>query len=47
MKQFSVVKIIELNKEFTLSESDLGTRAPLVGDVGTIVDVYGSDFYIE
>lgn len=47
MRQFSVVKIKSLNKEFRHSEQSFGSRAPQVGDVGTIVDVYEGAFDIE
>ncbi|KAF7783526.1 hypothetical protein PRUB_a3316 [Pseudoalteromonas rubra] len=47
MKQYSVVKIISLNKVFIHSEKSIGSRAPKVGDVGTIVDIYGEAIDIE
>ncbi|MDC9520303.1 hypothetical protein PSH55_04080 [Pseudoalteromonas sp. Angola-31] len=47
MKQYSVVKVISLNKKFIYSEKSFGSRAPQVGDVGTIVEVYDGAFDIE
>lgn len=47
MKQYSVVKIKSLKKEFKHSELSFGSRTPQVGDVGTIVDVYDGAFDIE
>ncbi len=47
MKQYSVVKIKSLYTEFKHSDQSFGSRAPRVGDEGTIVEVYGDDFYIE
>ena len=47
VKQYSVVKIKSLYAEFKHSDQSFGSRAPRVGDEGTIVEVYGDDFYIE
>ncbi len=47
VKQYSVVKIKSLYTEFKHSDQSFGSRAPRVGDEGTIVEVYGDDFYIE
>jgi len=47
MKQYSVVKIKSLKKEFKHSEQKFGSRSPQVGDVGTIVEVYDGAFDIE
>ena len=47
MKQYSVVKIKSLNVEFEYSDQSFGSRAPKVGDEGTIVEVYDDNFYIE
>jgi len=47
VKQYSVVKIKSLYTEFKHSDQSFGSRAPQVGDEGTIVEVYGDDFYIE
>lgn len=47
MKQYSIVRIKKLNREFTFNESHMGTRSPSVGDVATIVDVYDGAFDLE
>ncbi|WP_046006801.1 hypothetical protein [Pseudoalteromonas rubra] len=47
MKQYSVVRIKSLNKEFQHSEQSFGSRAPQIGDVGTIIDVYDDCLEIE
>ncbi len=47
MKQYSVVKIVSLNKAFIHSDKSFGSRAPQVGDIGTIVDVYDGAYDIE
>lgn len=47
MRQYSVVKIKSLKKDFTHAEKIIGSRLPKVGDVGTIVEVYGAAFDIE
>ncbi|MCL2914287.1 hypothetical protein L2725_10960 [Shewanella corallii] len=47
MKQFSVVKIKSLHKEFKHSENSFGSRVPRVGDVATIIDVYNGAFDLE
>jgi len=41
-KQYSVVRLKEIKKQFTESESYLGTRLPKVGDIATIVEIYES-----
>ena len=47
MRQYSVVKIKSLNKEFIYSDKSFGSRVPQVGDIGTVVDVYDDAFDIE
>jgi hypothetical protein len=47
MKQFSVVKISSLKKTFNFSESSFGSRAPVVGDIACILDIYDADFELE
>jgi len=47
MKQYSVVKIKSLKKDFKCNEDSFGSRLPRVGDVATIVDVYDGAFDLE
>lgn len=47
MKQYSVVKIKSLNKEFERTECSFGSRVPRVGDIATVVDVYDGTFDLE
>lgn len=39
-KQYSVVTIAELNREFSPLDSSVGDRLPQIGDEATIVEVY-------
>jgi hypothetical protein len=39
-KQYSVVRLTKLHKQFNESELTLGKRTPRIGDVATIVEVY-------
>ncbi|WP_090368217.1 hypothetical protein [Ferrimonas sediminum] len=47
MKQYSVVRIKRLKKQFEHSDLSVGTRAPRAGDVATVVDVYDDAFDLE
>ncbi|MCG7537293.1 DUF4926 domain-containing protein [Pseudoalteromonas sp. OOF1S-7] len=47
MKQYSVVKIVSLNKAFVHTDQSFGSRTPQVGDIGTIVEVYDGAYDIE
>jgi hypothetical protein len=47
MKQYSVVKITKLQKEFGFDEKDIGSRIPKVGDIATIIDVYDKAYDLE
>ena len=39
-KQYSVVRLIRIKKRFSEEELSFGKRAPRVGDLATIVEVY-------
>jgi hypothetical protein len=39
-KQYSVVRLKQIKKQFQESELSFGKRAPKIGDVATIVEVY-------
>ena len=39
-KQYSVVRLKEIKKQFNKTELAIGRREPKVGDVATIVEVY-------
>lgn len=39
-KQYSVVKLKEIKKQFNKNELSFGTRQPKISDVATIVEVY-------
>lgn len=47
MKQYSVVKIKTLKKKFEHTELSFGSRAPRVGDIATVIDVYDGAFDLE
>ncbi|MDP2634625.1 MULTISPECIES: hypothetical protein [unclassified Pseudoalteromonas] len=47
MKQYSVVKITELNTVFKAHENSFGSRSPRVGDIATILDVYEDAYDLE
>jgi hypothetical protein len=41
-KQYSVVKLQKINKQFSKEELSFDKRAPKVGDVATIIEIYKS-----
>lgn len=47
MKQYSIVRIKRLKKQFEHSSLSIGTRVPKEGDVATVVDVYDDAFDLE
>jgi len=47
MQQFSVVRIMSLKREFKHCENSFGSRAPRVGDIATIIDLYDEAFDLE
>ena len=38
--QYSVVKIISINRKINADDFDLNKRAPKVGDIATIIEIY-------
>ncbi|WP_426270065.1 DUF4926 domain-containing protein [Dyella kyungheensis] len=47
MKQFDVVKVTAIRGDRFTGEEVFFKRAPVVGDVGTILDVYADDYEVE
>lgn len=47
MKQFDVVKAIAVRDNRFASDEGFDKRAPLVGDVGTILEVYADAYEVE
>jgi hypothetical protein len=47
MKQFDVIRVISIRDDRFTEASDDWQRAPAVGDVGTILEVYADAFEVE
>jgi len=47
MKQFDVVKVIAIRDNRFASDEGFDKRAPLIGDVGTVLEVYADAYEVE
>jgi hypothetical protein len=47
MKQFDVVKVIAIKDDRFVGEEVYDKRAPMAGDVGTILGIYPDAFEVE
>lgn len=47
MKQFDVVKVIAIRDNRFASDEGFDKRVPLIGDVGTVLEVYADAYEVE